>query len=38
MFGSSNFWFGVIVGIALLWAYRKFGGVSKLGKGGGQAQ
>lgn len=38
MLGSTNFWFGVLVGVALLWAYRKFGGVSKLGGGKQQGQ
>lgn len=33
MLTSGNFWFGVIAGIALYIAYKKFGGVSKLGGG-----
>jgi hypothetical protein len=37
MLGSTNFWFGVIVGAGLLWAYRKFG-VSGMGKPKGQGQ
>jgi len=36
MLGSTNFWFGVLVGMALLWGYRKFGGVSRMGGGSKQ--
>lgn len=25
MLGSSNFWFGVVIGVALVWAWHKFG-------------
>jgi len=33
---SGNFLFGLIVGIALMWAYRKFGGLPRMG--GGKSQ
>lgn len=33
MLTSGNFWMGVIVGIGLYIAYKRFGGMSKLGGG-----
>lgn len=37
MLGSTNFWFGVLVGVALLWSWRKFG-AGRMSGGGQQGQ